>query len=126
MVAGIDLCPAPDAARVVGTITFDDSTQYETLKSWRSDKEAHRIEQGSKHDWQGPKVSEMHAWSVGQTRRLSEPVYVGADKTLTGWGSARTLEVKFEAEAAYAPSRCVPGNGTMTVRGEHGCELQLI
>ena len=105
---GVALCPAPDAARVVGTVTFDDSTQYETLKSWRADRKAHHIEQGSTHDWQGPKTSEMHAWIVGKTRLLSEPIHSGADKTQTGWGSARTLRVKFEAEAAPAPSRPVP------------------
>ena len=106
LVEGVDLCPAPDAARVVGTVTFSDSNQYETLKSWKADREAHRIEQGSKHDWQGPKVCEMHAWIVGKTRRLAEPIPVGSDKTQTGWGSARTLQVKFEAEAA--PARGTP------------------
>ena len=94
------LSPPPDAARVVGTVTFQDSQQYKTLKSWKADRDARRIEEGSRHDWQGPSVSEMHAWTVGATRRLVEPVHVGADKSQIGWGSARTLEVKFEAEAA--------------------------
>lgn len=101
LVQGVDLCPPPDAARIVGTVTFKDSKPYKTLESWKADRNAHRIQEGSRHDWQGPSVSEMHAWTVEKTRRLAEPVHVGSDKSQTGWCSARTLGVRIEAEAAY-------------------------
>ena len=100
MLGNTVLSPPPVAARVVGTVTFQDSQQYKSLKSWKADRDAHRIEEGARHDWQGPSVSEMHAWTVGATRRLAEPIHVGADKSMTGWSSARSLDVKFTAETA--------------------------
>ena len=95
-----EMSPPPGAARVVGTVTFKDSMPYESLNDWEADRCAHRIQKGSQHDWRGPSIGEMHGWTVEKTRRLAEPIHVGSDKQQTGWGSARTLEVRLEADSA--------------------------
>ena len=42
-VGGGDLCPPPEAARVVGTGTFKDSKRCKSLKAWYKDRGEHRI-----------------------------------------------------------------------------------
>ena len=98
IVEGADLCPPPESARVVGTVTFKDSRQYKSLKAWDKDRGEHRIQEGSQHDWRGPRLSQMRAGTVEASRRFAEPIPVGA-KSSTGWARAQTLEVKFRTEA---------------------------
>lgn len=85
--------PSPRYAQVVGIVRFNTSTQYKGRASWRRDRLKHRITKDSKYDWAG--AGEMHAWHVAEVRRFCKPVPAGL-KTQTGYGTPRSLCIRFE------------------------------
>ena len=90
VVGDLSIGAPPDHAQVMGTVSFRSSSKYTCLSAWRNDRLKHRIQEGSKYDWNG--TGEMHAWGVGKVQRFSRPVAAGS-KTQVGYGTPRTLEV---------------------------------
>ena len=68
----VPIAPRPKDAQIVGTVTFSGAVRYESLESFRSNRECHLLGQGGKYDWDGK--GDMYAWRVSGTRRLVEPV----------------------------------------------------
>ena len=95
------IAPRPQHAQIVGTLTFSRADRYESLESFRSERECHRIGQGGKYDWHGE--GDMYAWRVSGTRRLVQPVPQPGRKGVTGFAKPRPHTVLFADGAHPAP-----------------------
>ena len=58
------------------------------------------ISEHPRYDWQGD--GDRYAWHVGSTQRFARPLPVGSDKSQTGWGTARMLQVLMPLSLALA------------------------
>ena len=85
--SGVDVPRRPDAAQIVGTVTFSRSDPYTDVESFRADATRHCVREGGKHDWSGE--GSMHAWEIRSVRRLAVPVLVGCTGR-TGFSHPRT------------------------------------
>lgn len=94
--AGLEVAPRPQAAQIVGTVTFDSASKYDGTHAFRSARDRHRIADGSKFDWDGK--GSRYGWRVGTARALRNPVPVGSTG-MTGFG-ARSFEVTFASSMA--------------------------
>ena len=95
------IAPRPQHAQIVGSLTFSRADRYESLESFRSERECHRIGQGGAYDWQG--AGDMYAWRVSGTRRLVQPVPQPGRKGVTGFAKPRPFTVLFADDAHPAP-----------------------
>ena len=95
------IAPRPQHAQIVGTLTFSRADRYESLESFRSERECHRIGQGGKYDWHGE--GDMYAWRVSGTRRLVEPVPQLGRKGVTRFQNPSAHTVLFADGAPPTP-----------------------
>ena len=90
VVGDLSIGAPPDHAQVIGTVSFNSSSEYTCLSAWRNDRRKHRIQEGSQYDWNG--TGKMHAWCIGHVQGFSQPVAAGS-KSQVGYSTPRTLEV---------------------------------
>ncbi len=91
----LDLGPPPASAQVVAILSFSHDTQFVSPGEFRASEEAHRVAHGGAYDWDG--ASPCFAWHVQSVQKLLRPVPAGS-KTMTGYGTPRTLRVELETE----------------------------
>ena len=90
VVGDLSIGAPPDHAQVIGTVSFNSSSEYTCLSAWRNDRRKHRIQEGSQYDWNG--TGKMHAWCIGHVQGFSQPVAAGS-RSRVGYQTPRTLEV---------------------------------
>jgi len=84
IVGDFDIPPQPNAAHIVGTVTFSHSHQYKDQNTFRQARDKHCIAQGSKkYDWDG--TSDCFGWQVSKVKALKTPMPI-ASKGMTGFG----------------------------------------
>ena len=92
---GAAMAPRPEKAKIVGTVMFSRSDEYESLAAFRAGRGNHRIAKDGHYDWDAK--GERHAWRVSAVRRLAQPVPQPGGKSTTGFTKNRPYTVSFAA-----------------------------
>ena len=85
IVGDFDIPPQPNAAHIVGTVTFSkDTKRYKDQNTFHQARDKHCISEGSeKYDWDGAGV--RFGWQVNKVRALTTPMPI-ASTGQTGFG----------------------------------------
>ena len=89
---GVSLPPAPKRAQVIGTVTFDECSEYTSLDAFKEDAKRHRVLPNSKHDWDGK--SKCFAWTVEDASYFVTPL-PAVGHNMYGFQKPKTLEVQY-------------------------------
>ena len=83
----IDIAPRPNAAHLVGTVTFSQSHQYKDQNTFHQARDKHCVAEGAeKYDWDGTGNRQSFGWQVSKVKAFTTPIPAVSTGT-TGFGS---------------------------------------
>ena len=93
IVGDFHIPPRPNAAHIVGTVTFSkDTKRHKDQNSFHQARDKHCIAEGSDKDWDG--TGDCFGWQVSKVRALTTPMPI-ASTGQTGFGRMRYYPVTF-------------------------------